>query len=240
MSETPYSRVYWSIRDDERFAGIYGHDACLATWLRLLIAADAVWPHPADLPASARPKPVAALAEAGVIDLLPGKMYRIHGLDAERGRRQGIARANASTRWALSGSDRNATALQEQSDTNASRAEPSRDEPRQWPADANASADAWFAIGKRRLPTTAQMAVVADYLGAFDQTGDERLAALWLANPADPIGAMLDDLKAFRSERRTAAVAVERDAKQAKRSSSTVLNDPLLRQIAAGLAARDG
>lgn len=85
MSDVPkYVRVYYSIRDDERFAGLYEDDKCLATWLRLLLAADAIWPAPADLPASANRKAIALLANAGLIHLLPGRLFRINGLDAER------------------------------------------------------------------------------------------------------------------------------------------------------------
>lgn len=83
----PYSRVYWSIRTDPKFESIYGDDHHLATWLRLLIAADATWPAPADLPATARKASVKALSDAGLIDLLPSGMFKVHGLDAERGRR---------------------------------------------------------------------------------------------------------------------------------------------------------
>ena len=97
--EAKYSRVYWSVRDDDRFLGVYCNDAHLATWLRLLIAADAVWPHPADLPASARKASVSALKAAGLIEELPGGMYRVHGLDAERQRRADAARRSASFRW---------------------------------------------------------------------------------------------------------------------------------------------
>jgi hypothetical protein len=87
----PYSRVYWSIVDDEKFAAIYDNDRHLATWLRLLIVADAIWPASATLPATARKASVEALIKAELIDPLPGRRYRIHGLDAERGRRREAA-----------------------------------------------------------------------------------------------------------------------------------------------------
>lgn len=93
MSErAPYSRVYWSIVDDPKFLNIYDNDRHLATWLRLLIAADALWPASCPIPGNVRKDSVAALAESGLIDLGPGYRFRIHGLDSERGRRRDAAR----------------------------------------------------------------------------------------------------------------------------------------------------
>lgn len=89
MSErAPYSRVYWSVIDDEKFREVYDDDRALACWLRLLIAADAIWPAPASIPATARKAPVAVLVRVGLVDLQPGGRYRIHGLDSERGVRR--------------------------------------------------------------------------------------------------------------------------------------------------------
>jgi len=93
MSErAPYSRVYWAIVDDPKFAAIYDDDRHLATWLRLLMAADGLWPASCPIPATARKSGLVALTEAGLIDVLPGGRFRIHGLDAERGRRRDAAR----------------------------------------------------------------------------------------------------------------------------------------------------
>jgi uncharacterized protein YbdZ (MbtH family) len=93
MSErAPYSRVYWAVVDDPKFATIYGDDHHLATWLRLLMAADALWPASCSLPANARKASVKALSDAGLIDILPFG-FRVRGLDAERGRRREAARS---------------------------------------------------------------------------------------------------------------------------------------------------
>jgi hypothetical protein len=83
----PYSRVYWSIVDDERFATVYDSDAHLAAWLRLLLIADQAWPASAHLPASVRSHSVKALIDAGLLVVNGSKRYRIHGLDSERTRR---------------------------------------------------------------------------------------------------------------------------------------------------------
>ena len=110
----PYVRVYQTIFTDPKFVGIVYDDHHLATWLRLLMAADAVWPLLSPIPASARKASVKALVEAGLIDL-EGPRFRVHGLDAERERRSSQGRAAASKRW----SSTNAAALPEQSDSNA-------------------------------------------------------------------------------------------------------------------------
>lgn len=112
----PYSRVYWSIRTDPKFVDVYGDDRHLATWLRLLIAAEATWPAPADVPASARKASLAALSEAQLIDLLPGGMFQMHGLDAERKRRADAARTGANIRY-----DRTANGMQTQPKRDANR-----------------------------------------------------------------------------------------------------------------------
>jgi hypothetical protein len=92
MSErAAYSRVYWSIADDEKFADIYGNNDHLATWLRLLLIADQAFPASAHLPMNVRKGSREALVKSGLIDAVSGDRYRIHGLDAERGRRRDAA-----------------------------------------------------------------------------------------------------------------------------------------------------
>lgn len=100
MSErAPYSRVYWSVMDDPKFATVYDDDAALATWLRLLISADAMWPSPAPLPRGVKSRPLGVLVTAGLVDLATGDRYRIHGLDSERTRRSDAGRNAAAVRW---------------------------------------------------------------------------------------------------------------------------------------------
>lgn len=85
MSErAAYSRVYWTVIDDPKFELVYDDNDALATWLRLLLIADQAHPAPAHLPRGARAAVVNKLAKAGIVDLLPGDRYRIHGLAAER------------------------------------------------------------------------------------------------------------------------------------------------------------
>jgi hypothetical protein len=131
----PYVRVYYRVIDDERFVGIYSDDQHLATWLRLLLLADAVWPASCPIPRSVRKASLQALVRAGLVDVLPGDHFRIHGLTPERQKRSDWGRNAAALRWQ---SDRNATAMRPHSDGNAAQhgktdallAEPSRAEPR--------------------------------------------------------------------------------------------------------------
>ena len=101
----PYSRVYWRIVDDERFERIYADDHHLAAWLRLLLGADQSWPASAPLPSAVRRSSVTALVSCGLVELRQPGFYRVHGLDAERGRRASTASVAADARWRPSNAD---------------------------------------------------------------------------------------------------------------------------------------
>lgn len=154
-SSPEYVRVYQSVVDDQKFIGIYDDDHHFATWVRLLMAADALWPASCPLPASARKASVKALVAAEIVDVF-GSRFRVRGLDAERERRQSMARASANERWSrgnASGvrpeSERNANAMQAESERNAayrgrasalgsskgnrSVEDPARDDEPEWP-----------------------------------------------------------------------------------------------------------
>lgn len=130
MTERAYCRVYYTVKDDPKFETIYTDDHHLATWLRLLIAADAIWPASADLPAAARKASVSALVAAGLVDLLPSGRYRIHGLDAERGSRRDAARASVAQRTYNGRSTNVSESGYSRSEPSLDRAEPSRDNAR--------------------------------------------------------------------------------------------------------------
>ncbi len=113
----PYVRVYYSIIDDPRFAEVYPNDRNLATWLRLLLGADAMYPAPAALPRSVSSRALHALAqEAGLVERIGRDHYRMHGLKGERDKRSAAARAagakraqeavrDASGRWTTAPAD---------------------------------------------------------------------------------------------------------------------------------------
>ncbi len=211
----PYSRVYWSIRSDERLATVYGNNDHLATWLRLLLAADMAWPAPADVPGSAGRRSLVALEAAGIIELLPGGLFRFHGLDGERGRRQESARLSAAYR---TGTERRPNGDRSGTERLASRDETSLDEPSRAADDGRADLEAFLAV-RFRAPTPNQRTFMDAYCRTFDVTGPDRAARLIFANPDDPIGAMKADIEAWRSERKAAAIASE-PPKPARRKSS--------------------
>jgi hypothetical protein len=91
MSErAPYSRVYWEIADDPKFATVFDSDANLAAWLRLLLIADQAYPSSGAIPANCRKTALRALEEADLITR-SGSRFRIKGLEAERERRKAAA-----------------------------------------------------------------------------------------------------------------------------------------------------
>jgi hypothetical protein len=96
----PYVKVYYRIADDERFGRVYNNDAALATWLRLLILADGMWPAAAPIPRGVKAVAFNLLVDVGLIDLANnGHAYRIHGMDAERGKRSEHASRASRGRW---------------------------------------------------------------------------------------------------------------------------------------------
>lgn len=94
-----YSRVYHDAIEDPRFGGVWPSDANLALWLRLVVVADGMWPAPAPIPRSAKPRPLATLVESGLVELVAGDNYRIHGMNAERTRRSKQGAHAADVRW---------------------------------------------------------------------------------------------------------------------------------------------
>lgn len=92
-----YARFYYPefIRD---YRVIYDDDAAFATWHRLLVVAEQMWPMAPDLPRSVRARPLRALVDAGLV-CVTGTSFEIKGHAAERARRSGIARNAADVRW---------------------------------------------------------------------------------------------------------------------------------------------
>jgi hypothetical protein len=83
----PYSRVYWRVLGDERFDTIRADMRHFGSWTLMLLVADMAYPAPAFVPSTVPKASLAALVEAGLIEPVPGGLYRVHGLAAERSRR---------------------------------------------------------------------------------------------------------------------------------------------------------
>ena len=213
MSErAPYSRVYWSVADDPKFAGIYDDDPAFALWTRLLMAADALWPAPAPLPRRARPRPLSKLVDAGLVDLMPGDRYRIHGLDAERGRRGAAARRDP---------DRTQTDPKPDPDrdTDKTRRDTTSQDDARAPDDGRVDLEAFLML-RRRAPTTKQRAVLDDVLQRRDETGPQWAADIMYRHPDDPIGAVIEADKEWREARIAEAQAQEKPKTKPRRRSS--------------------
>ena len=112
MKPRTYCRVYHEIVDDPKFRRVYHDDAALATWLRMLLVADAMYPASAPMPEITNA--VQVLIRSGLIQKRPGNRYIVTGLEREREMRSHSARNAAAVRW--------------QSERNASKAEQSKAE----------------------------------------------------------------------------------------------------------------
>jgi hypothetical protein len=83
--------------------------------------------------------------------------------------------------------------------------------------DARADLDAFLEV-RFRIPTPAQRTFMDGYCRTFDATGPARAARLILSHPDDPIGALKDDLAAFRNRRKAEAEAQEEPKPRARRN----------------------
>lgn len=242
----PYVRVYTSIISDPKFEGVYGDDKALATWLRLLLIADSMYPAPGHLPLRVDMKAVEKLAKAGLIDLLPGDLYRFHGLEKERGRRSDAARQSANRRWKGSAerdlpyvedpaayatamrphSDRNATAMRPHADveceSDALRSAPLHSAPSSSaPTQDDDPLDAWY-----RLTASWPSPRIAPWLErlANDHGPADLIAALGIEWKDDPdratvLGRVETRLKREAHERRKAGESAARAKAEEERKA---------------------
>lgn len=214
MSErAPYSRVYWSVMDDEKFDGIREDMRLFGAWALLLVVADMAHPAPAYVPRTIPKAAVTRLAEVGLVDLLDGSRYRLHGLDAERERR----RVLATTRGP--GGNRTVTGRY----PNGDQAKQRRDE-----QETRHPAEEWdgredleaFLLVTRHAPTPRQRKVLDGLLDRHDQLGPSWAANIILSNPDDPIGAVIEADKRWRAERIAEAQAAEKPKPTPRRPRS--------------------
>lgn len=222
MSERPYSRVYWEVRSDDRFVGIYTDNHHLSTWLRLLIGADMAWPAPADIPAGARRSSVKALCDAGLIEVLPGHLYRVHGLDRERNERSQKARESVMHRY----SDRSTTVERTKYDRSTSRAKPSQAENEPSQAEARDPADDYWSM-TGRYPNAKVLKWLDDLTVEYGAAAVSRhLGARYAEDQA--IGTLLGRVgDSLRREAR-GLDRTEREAEQARVIENRRVNVPLL------------
>jgi hypothetical protein len=98
----PFVRVY---HDDlmHDYPEVWADDAALATWLRLLVLTDKMWPTPPELPRSAKGRGLAKLVDSGLVQVVSEHAFRIKGYATERAMRQQSARNAAASRWQSEG-----------------------------------------------------------------------------------------------------------------------------------------
>jgi hypothetical protein len=202
----PYSRVYWSVMDDEKFDGIREDCRLFGAWSLLLVIADMSHPAPAYVPRTIPKAAVTRLSEVGLIDLLDGYRYRLHGLDAERERRRVLAttRGPDGTRTVPGREANGYQAKQSRDEAEQRRDEATREEP-----DGRADLEA-FLLLTRRAPTPRQRKLLDGLADRHDLTGPQWAADIMLRHPDDPIGAVIEADKAWRAERIAAAQAAEK------------------------------
>ena len=203
----PYSRVYWSVMEDPKFDGIREDCRLVGAWTLLLIAADMAHPSPAYLLPTVSRASVSRLVEAGLIDLLEGHRYRIHGLDAERERRKSFATTRGpsgtrpgTVRYPLGDLAEQSRAKTSKDEANARESHPADD--------GRVDLEA-FVLLKRAAPTTRQRQLLDGLLDRHDLTGPKWAADIMMRHPDDPIGAVIAADKAWRAERIAEAQAAE-------------------------------
>lgn len=184
MSErAPYSRIYWSVMDDPKFEHVYGDDAAFALWMRLLMNADALWPAPAALHRTVKDRPLAKLVDTGIVDLLPGDRYRIHGLDAERGRRRDAARTGSERdpNGTRTGTKREANGSPARAFTETNRDELHQDKPTRVNARNEPEPPRPSTVDRSPLMTEMRDAIRDRYGDGMDDL--DPLAAGWKVKP---------------------------------------------------------
>lgn len=231
----PYVRVYYRIIDDPKFESVFDNDAALAAWLRLLLAADAMYPAPSHIPRSVKPAALKCLADAELIDLLPGDRFRFHGLKSEREKRQEQARKAARKRWEDAGAEPDA--MPEQSASNAAasepalhstpiQAEPIQSSPRpsteageEWDESVKDGADAYYSV-TGRFPTDRVLSWINRLTKLYtDELFARMLSKVYLedSDPRTLLGRVEERLKAIyyrqhKDEIKAESRAAEREA----------------------------
>lgn len=97
--------------DDKKFDDIRADMRHFGSWTVMLVVAEMAYPAPAFVPPHVPRASLKALQDAGLIELLPARMYRIKGLAKERAARAAQGKPGAAARW-----ERNANGERSQSD----------------------------------------------------------------------------------------------------------------------------
>jgi hypothetical protein len=251
----PYSRIYWAIIDDAKFATIYDDDGHLATWLRLLLIADQAWPASAHLPSTARRRSVAELARVGVIDLLPGSRYRIHGLDPERERRGREQTNGGAVRAATAERDEQGRFLPSSDGATAGPAlvaiggspatQLRRDEPRRDETSLDAGLDGWDVFETyysltNRFPSKGSR--LRDWLYTIGERFGQQRASQMIAakfRESSDLSTLLGRVDSALAAEAHAADKAERAAETKRNAAKRAPLDPFQRELYEALLKRE-
>ena len=211
VSERPFARVYY-IDLQRDYPAIWDDEGALGTWLHLLCLAEQTWPLRPKVPRSVKPRQLRKLTEAGLVEVTDGRTSP-KGWESERTERMDRARSSVAVRW---NNERNTRASSSYSSSEVAPEEsgtslPAREDDR---PDIEA-----FILARHRIPTPAQRKLMDDYLKVFDATGPQRAAQLILHHPDNPIGALKDDLGAFRKERLDSVATAENRPRPVRRNA---------------------
>jgi hypothetical protein len=216
-STYPHVRVYSSV-----FDVIGEDDRALAWYVRLLFQAHAAYPSAAYLPRVPR-KVLATLSDAGLI-AVSGTRFTMSGVAKERAEVADLAHS-------AGGTVRAATADRDESGRFVASPAPPAPLDTAGPAishvfareddvlqtdDGRDDVEAFVEV-RRRAPTPAQRRVLDDILASHDVTGPKWAADIIRSNPHDPIGAVIAAQMAWRNERKTVAIAEERQSAERNR-----------------------
>jgi hypothetical protein len=213
----PYSRVYWSIQHDPKFDGIREDMRLIGSWVTLLVVADQTWPAPAYPPPIVSKSSMKALADAGLIDLMTGGRYRIHGLDSERAKRAEAGRAGglASGKARAVEPSLNGSSTVVEPEKHSREKQSTADARDEWD-DGRTDLEA-FLLVTRRAPTPKQRLLLDGLADRHDLTGPQWAADIIMRNPTDPIGALIEADKAWRAERIAEAQSAEKPVPKPRR-----------------------
>ena len=158
---------------------------------------------------------------------------------ARREQRRTAGRAGGKARPSLSDAKATLERTLSERQSTANPTDRPTDRPTDLPAheDAREDLEAFLQV-RFRAPTEAQRRFLDDYCRVFDVTGPARAAQIIFTHPDDPIGALKDDLKAFRAERSEEARKAEQPKPQPRRKASGL--DPVSAELARMLHENGG
>ncbi len=213
-ADYPHIRIYSSIFEDDKFLHVRDDNAAFAWYVRLLFIAHAAHPAPGYLPRRVPRKVLATLSDAGLI-AHDASRFTMSGVALERAEVADLAhRAGGTVRAATAERDESGRfAPSQQPPAPLDAAGPStadslraRDDERSNEDEDGREDVETFVLVRRRAPTAGQRRVLDSVLEYHPPSW---AAEIMRGRPDDPIGAVIEAQKAWRSTRKAEVVAGE-------------------------------